>query len=220
MMLAIAVMLTAAVCSWYRHGLLYDLLRTDADANFRVTRLKQYFNECGIWAPLAYVAFVTVEVVIAPLPGLMLYAPGGLVFGPVAGGLLAIIGNVLGAGTACCLTRMLSPQSVEKFLTGQSVSHAQNVLEQRGSWLIFLLRLNPLTSSDLISYAAGFTRIPVSQVMLATGCGMAPACMIQSWLSDTMLTAFPELLLPLVIVCMVCMFAAGIITYRILFRVT
>jgi uncharacterized membrane protein YdjX (TVP38/TMEM64 family) len=63
--------------------------------------------------------------------------------------------------------------------------------------MIFVLRVNPLTSTDLLSYAAGFTRIPVYQLMLATGLGMAPLCFAQSWLSDSILHRWPQLIWPL-----------------------
>ncbi len=62
--------------SWFSGGLCYELLRPDLSSADRITRLKAFFEDCGVLAPLVYVAFVTVEVIIAPIPGLMLYAPG------------------------------------------------------------------------------------------------------------------------------------------------
>ena len=68
-------------------------------------------------------------------------------------------------------------------------------------WIIFLLRLNPLTSSDIVSYAAGFTRISIVRLMVATGVGMAPLCFLQAWLAEDLLTTFPWLLYPLILTC-------------------
>jgi uncharacterized membrane protein YdjX (TVP38/TMEM64 family) len=187
--------------SWYSQGLVFDLLRQDWDAAAKIARLRTFFDDCGLWAPVVYVAFVTVEVVVAPLPGLMLYAPGGLVFGPLLGGALALVGNVSGAGIACALARSLNAGWIRSFLCSERIERIQSALERRGSWLIFLLRLNPLTSSDLVSYAAGLTRIPVWKVMVATGCGMAPLCFAQSSLSDGLFQAFPTLVYPLLAAC-------------------
>ena len=141
-----------------------------------MARLRQFFDQAGIWAPLLYVAFVIVEVIIAPIPGIMLYAPGGLIFGPWLGGSLALIGNVIGAGISCGLTRSLGSSWLDRISSGTAMSRLQTALEKDGSRLIVMLRLNPLTSTDLLSYAAGFTRIPIHRVMLATGIGMAPLC--------------------------------------------
>jgi uncharacterized membrane protein YdjX (TVP38/TMEM64 family) len=197
----LAVIATWSLWSWFSAGLVFDMLRDDWDAAAKIARLRAFFDDCGPWAPVVYVAFVTAEVVVAPIPGLMLYAPGGLIFGPLFGGALALAGNVIGAGIACSLTRSLGVCRVGRFLSSERVERIQSELERRGSWLVFLLRLNPLTSSDLVSYAAGFTRIPIWKVMFATGCGMAPLCFAQSALSDGLFRSYPVLIYPLMIAC-------------------
>lgn len=196
-LLAAALLLTVAGGSWYSGGIVYDLLRSDLDSAERVARLRQYFEQAGVWAPLIYVVFVICEVIIAPIPGLMLYAPGGLIFGPWLGGLLALIGNVIGAGISCGLTRSLGSSWLNRVSSGTAMDKLQTALEKDGSRLIVMLRLNPLTSTDLLSYAAGFTRIPIHRMMLATGIGMAPLCFLQSWLSDSLFNKWPWLLWPL-----------------------
>ncbi|MDA0810188.1 MAG: hypothetical protein O3B68_19510, partial [Planctomycetota bacterium] len=101
------LLLSVAFQSWQSDGIVFDLLRSDQSAAWKVERLQSFFEACGPLAPVVYVAFVTVEVVVAPIPGLMLYAPGGVIFGGFTGGLLALVGNVLGAGIACGITRTI-----------------------------------------------------------------------------------------------------------------
>ncbi|MCG8585018.1 MAG: VTT domain-containing protein [Pirellulales bacterium] len=202
--LAWFVLLTAVgltLYSWSTGGIVHDLLRQDTDAVWKIERLKEFFASFGALAPLVYFLFVTVEVIVAPIPGLMLYAPGGLIFGAALGGAIALAGNVAGAGIACTIARSINPVWLERFFEPEKMEAAQRALERRGSWLIFLLRLNPLTSSDIVSYAAGFTRIPVSKVMFATLLGMAPLCFAQAWLAENLLTAFPALIYPLLAAC-------------------
>ena len=194
-------LIATAADSWVSEGILWQLTDPNVDAIVRVERLKDYFQELGPLAPVVYVLFVTIEVVVAPIPGVMLYAPGGIIFGPVTGGALALAGNVAGAGIACMVTRTIGANWLTVFLDSKGINHAQRTIESKGVWLIFLLRLNPLTSSDIVSYAAGFTRIPVWKVMLATGCGMAPLCFAQAWMADSLLSQFPQLMTPLVVLC-------------------
>lgn len=179
------------------------MVNSDLDAAGRAALLKEYFLDLGAWGPVVYVLFVTIEVVIAPIPGLMLYAPGGIVFGTFLGGTLTLIGNIIGAGIAASLTRAIGENSLTKFFPAEKLERTQLALEARGTFLIFLLRLNPLTSSDLVSYAAGLTRIPVIHIVLATAVGMAPLCYGQAWLAEGLLTAFPALIYPLLIACVV-----------------
>ena len=193
------LLLSVAFQSWQSDGIVFDLLRSDQSAAWKVERLQSFFEACGPLAPVVYVAFVTVEVVVAPIPGLMLYAPGGVIFGGFTGGLLALVGNVLGAGIACGITRTIGSTWLSRVFPEESLEKAQAELDRRGSWLVFLLRVNPLTSSDLVSYAAGFTRIPIWKVMAATMLGMAPLCFAQAWLAESLFVAYPWLLYPLLI---------------------
>lgn len=201
--------------SWQSEPILFDLARTDQTAAWKVERLQQFFEACGPLAPIVYVAFVIVEVVVAPLPGLMLYAPGGVVFGGFLGGLLSLTGNVLGAGIACGITRNIGSSWLTRLLHEDSLEKAQTELARRGSWLIFLLRVNPLTSSDLVSYAAGFTKISIGKVMLATMFGMAPLCFAQAWLAESLLVTYPQLLYPLLVAGIVYVIAIVVVIRRL-----
>ena len=211
---AIAALLVLAGWSWWSGGVVFDMLRTDWDSARKVARLRDYFAGWGLWAPVIYVGFVTVEVLVAPLPGLILYIPGGMIFGPLLGGALALIGNMAGAGLACGLVRSVRGAQCDRFFSEPKRQRIQQQIETRGGWLIFWLRLNPLTSTDLVSYAAGFTRIPIRQVVLATGLGIAPLCFIQAALSDSVFRKFPQLIYPLIGVCAVYLVAAIMLVRR------
>lgn len=192
--LVLALFFSTLAWSWWSQGIAYDLVRTDLGAPEKIQLLRAFFASCGPVAPFVYFAMVTIEVVIAPIPGLMLYAPGGAIFGPFIGGILSLAGNVVGAGIACLLARSLRPRWMDDLLSSEKAMDLQSRLEQHGGWYIFFLRLNPLTSSDLVSYAAGFTRIPLTKVMLATFAGMAPLCFAQAYLAVSLLDAFPQLI--------------------------
>ena len=214
-LLILLVLSASLLWSWTSRGIVYELFGGTGTAADRVERLKQYFESFGSAGPLVYVLFVIVEVVIAPIPGLMLYAPGGIVFGPLYGGSLSLVGNIIGAGIACSVTRTLGNSWLSRFFAADKLERIQSEIESRGSLLIFLLRLNPLTSSDIVSYAAWFTRMPVWKVMLATGCGMAPLCFAQAWLAENLITAFPGLIYPLVLACLAYVVAVIVVVRKI-----
>lgn len=211
----VAILLTM-LFSWCNDGIIAKLLDTQLSASERVLVLQRFFQEAGLLAPVAYVMFVVAEVIVAPIPGLMLYAPGGLIFGPWLGGFLAIVGNTIGAGISCALARSAGQGWLEKISANTSMEKLQEQLNRRGFWMILLLRLNPLTSTDLLSYAAGLTRIPTWHVMLATGLGMAPLCFAQSWLSDGIFNRWPGLIWPLMIAGLLYLAAVAVILSRML----
>jgi len=200
---AIASLVGLLVWSYATDGLVRVLLNSDATAEEKLAALRGFFAQFGWGAPLAYLIVVTVEVVVAPIPGTMLYAPGGVIFGGFWGGLLSLSGNVLGAGIACQLVRVLGGDRAERFLARSAMAPYEARLCERGAWVVFVLRVNPLTSSDLVSYAAGLTRMPIWKLMLGTLAGMAPLCFAQSYLAEGILTAFPNLVYPLIAACAV-----------------
>ena len=197
--LVLIVILLTILISWCNDGIVAKLLNARLSASERVQVLQHFFQGAGFFAPLAYVMFVVAEVIVAPIPGLMLYAPGGLIFGPWLGGFLAIIGNTIGAGISCAVVRSAGSGWLEKISAKTSMEKLHEQLNRRGFWMILFLRLNPLTSTDLLSYAAGLTQIPTWHVMLATGLGMAPLCFAQSWLSDGIFSRWPGLIWPLMV---------------------
>jgi len=194
------LIILATTWSYFDHGIMRTLLEPGMAGEVRLQGVKTYFESWGTAAPLAYMVVVMVEVVLAPIPGTLLYLPGGLIFGWVMGGTASLVGNVLGAGLACQMMRSLGRKTIEPYLERSELKKYESVIEAKGIWLIFLLRLNPLTSSDLVSYAAGITRIPAWKVMFGTFLGMTPLCFAQAYFAQEVFTAFPRLIYPLIII--------------------
>jgi len=216
---ALLIVILLAGWSFATDGIVHTVLTRELSAAEKIERLQQFFAGLGAAAPLAYVAMVTGEVVLAPLPGAMLYAPGGIIFGGFQGGLLSLTGNVLGAGLACQIMRTFGRSYFERILDRGSLRKYEAKLVRSGVWIVFLLRVNPLTSSDFVSYAAGATTLPLWKLMLGTALGMAPLCFAQSYLADEILTAFPRLLYPLVAACIVYTILVVVVTAKMMKQV-
>lgn len=202
-LLAVALVGGMLAWSYAQDGIVFELLNGESTAEQKVAALRSFVENFGAAAPLVYAGFVTAEVVVAPLPGTMLYAPGGLIFGGFWGGALSLAGNVLGAGIACQLMRLIAGNHAERFVARSALAPYEDKISERGAWVVFLLRVNPLTSSDLVSYAAGLTHVSVWQVMVGTLAGMAPLCFGQAYLAEGLFAAFPRLLYPLLAACAV-----------------
>jgi uncharacterized membrane protein YdjX (TVP38/TMEM64 family) len=186
--------------SYAAGGLVHLLLRRDVPAAQKLAGVQADLRSWGVLAPAVYLVAVTIEVVIAPIPGTFLYAPGGALFGGFLGGAVSLAGNVLGAGIACQLTRGFGAGRLPA-VQNHALQKLLDVIERRGAWVIFLLRVNPLTSSDLVSYAAGLSAIRPWKVMLGTLFGMAPLCFAQSYAAQEVLRVMPALLYPAIGLC-------------------
>jgi uncharacterized membrane protein YdjX (TVP38/TMEM64 family) len=61
----------------------------------------------------------------------------------------------------------------------------------RGGWLVFLVRVFALTSSDVVSFAAGLAGLPALKVAAGSLAGMAPLCYAQAYLAERLFTMLP-----------------------------
>ena len=181
-----------AVWSYRNGGLVQVLLASGTgDSAQPLDRLRDYLLAWGPLAPAVYVGAVVIEVVVAPIPGTLLYAPAGAIFGGLLGGTLSLIGNVIGAMVARAIAASLGEHALAKRLNNPGLRRYRDLVLARGVWVVFLLRVNPLTSSDLVSYAAGLVGVPMWQVALGTLLGMAPLCYAQSYLAEQLFHLLP-----------------------------
>ena len=110
-----AVAIAAAWGYWsYRTGGIVSALFSSADDPGRsLAVLRGYFDRVGALGPIIYIVAVVLEVVIAPIPGTLLYAPAGAIFGGLVGGTLSLIGNVIGAMVATFLASVFGHRLTE-----------------------------------------------------------------------------------------------------------
>ena len=94
LILIFLVIVGSSYYSYINEGIVYLLTAGDLDG------VTSYIESFGIWGPIVLVMITAVEVVVAPIPALILYVAAGLVFGTFFGGSLVLIGNILGAGIA------------------------------------------------------------------------------------------------------------------------
>ena len=203
----LSIVLLAGLAGWvaasyWNGGVMALVLSTRMTAADKLEALRLFFESWGALAPLIYVALVLVEAVVAPIPGALLYLPGGVIFGGFWGGTLSLAGNVLAAGLCCWLIRtMVGQEWFGGVLEDGRLPALRDFILRHGVLSIALLRLNPLTSSDIVSYAAGLSPLSIRTVMLGTLVGMTPLCYLQSYLSMELFTTFPWLLWPFLALC-------------------
>jgi uncharacterized membrane protein YdjX (TVP38/TMEM64 family) len=146
--------------------------------------LREYLRGFGLWAPLVSAALMQVQAVIAPLPSFPLMYANGLLFGTLWGGLLSWTSILVSAMVCFGLARLFGRPLVERMVSPAALTRADRHLVRLGPLALFVARLIPLTSFDLLSYAAGLTPMRLGPFCLATGLGMAPAIFLTAAAAD------------------------------------
>jgi uncharacterized membrane protein YdjX (TVP38/TMEM64 family) len=139
-----------------------------------IARVAAYVRGFGLWAPIISLLLMLLQSVIAPLPGSIVAAANGVIFGIWWGTLLSWAGGLLGATASFWLARRLGQREMERWFSRARMERIDAIGEAQGFWLVLLARLTPLVSFDLISYLSGLSSIGFGRFMLATAIGMLP----------------------------------------------
>ena len=146
--------------------------------------LTQLMAHSGGWGPAMYIAIITVSVVISQIPGAPLAVAAGVIWDPFLAGMYTIIGGFGGALIAYGLGRLIGP-AIVKMLTGKTLSLSTDHGTAYLGWLIFVTRLFPIFSFDLVSYGAGMTRLSFPIYASATFFGMIPSTLLLTYMGSS-----------------------------------
>jgi uncharacterized membrane protein YdjX (TVP38/TMEM64 family) len=97
----------------------------------------------------------------------------GVVFGPLLGGLYALIGALLSAAVTYWIGRKLGRNTV-RHLAGRRLNRITRRLARKGALAIALLRLLPVAPYSIVNAVVGASHIRLRDFLLGTAFGMAP----------------------------------------------
>ena len=141
---------------------------------FAPERLETLVARAGPWGPVLIVALMTIAVVASPIPSAPIAMAAGAAYGHVWGTVQVVIGAELGALIAFGLARVLGHDAVRRVF-GDKLDAGLLGSQTTLTLTVFASRLMPFVSFDMISYAAGLSRLHAWRFALATLAGIIPA---------------------------------------------
>ncbi len=154
-------------------GAVYSLLRWDLASVLDPSAIEGLLASAGALAPLALIGLMAVAVIVSPIPSLPLDVAAGVAFGPWLGTLYAAVGALIGSIVSFGIARALGRELVER-IAGGHISFCRECSDKLLTRVVFVSRLIPGLSFDVISYGAGLTKISLRRFALATFFGMLP----------------------------------------------
>jgi uncharacterized membrane protein YdjX (TVP38/TMEM64 family) len=139
-------------------------------------------DAAGPAAPAAYVVLYAAATV-AFVPGAPLTMAGGVLFGPLWGTVLTVVGATFGAFGAFVVARRLGRAQVEA-LAGGRLEQVDHWLERQGFVAVLYLRLVIVVPFNLLNYLAGITGVRRRDYVVATALGIVPAAFAYAALGE------------------------------------
>jgi uncharacterized membrane protein YdjX (TVP38/TMEM64 family) len=147
-----------------------------------IAGLRDYILSFGLWAPVASCFLMILQALVAPVPSFLITFANGLAFGVFWGWMLSLFGHVLAAAVCFGISRSLGRVPVEVLVGKTGLKSADRWFARWGMYAVFVGRLVPGVAFDVISYAAGLTRMGFRNFLVATALGIFPQTFLYSYL--------------------------------------
>jgi uncharacterized membrane protein YdjX (TVP38/TMEM64 family) len=145
-------------------------------------------RELEIVGPLLVIGLMTLAIVFNPLPSAPIALASGAVYGHTLGTVYIVTGAEIGAVTAFIIARLTGFQVLQKYM-GDKWSLNRFTTQNSLMAIIFVSRLVPFLSFDLISYGAGLTPVTFWRFALATFLGLIPTSFLLAHFGGEMVGA-------------------------------
>ncbi len=181
--LGLGVILLALLVAGYEALAHFGLLEIVADR----TALERWIADLGVFGPIAIIGTMTVAIVFSPIPSAPIALVSGAMFGHGWGSLYVLVGSTLGASTAFLIARTLGYGILRRWFgdrLNQGLLGSQNGLMA----IVFVSRLLPFLSFDIVSYAVGLSPLTYWRFAVATIAGIAPASFLLGHFGSELVT--------------------------------
>ena len=141
------------------------------------TAVRQWVRELGAWGPVSIIGLMTLAIVMSPIPSAPIALAAGAVYGHYEGTIYVAIGSETGAIIAFLTSRLLGADALKEKVDNH---YLQRFLDSQNALMaiVFISRLLPFISFDMISYAAGLTPLNFWRFAIATFAGILPASFV------------------------------------------
>jgi len=154
--------------------------------------LRQWVLRFGALAPAALIVLEAAQVMLAPLPGNVIEAAGGYLFGVWQGTLYGLCGVLIGVTMACSLSRHFGRPLLRRIISAERMEQWDEAahINSLSTWLVILV----LPFGDTSYFVAGLTRIPIPKLALAALLTRAPTIFLGCLIGANIATIPPALL--------------------------
>lgn len=159
----------------------------DIEAVLNPDRIVSQLHALGSLGPVVFIGFMVLAVVVSPIPSLPLDIAAGIAFGPFWGMVYAVIGAEIGAIVSFLIGRALGREVLGRILK-TNINFCEKCSDHHLMGFVFIARLLPIFSFDIVSYGAGLTKMSLKVFALATLVGMIPPTFALTYLGGSVPT--------------------------------
>lgn len=158
-----------------------DEYPTDAE---KIEHLTDMIKRTGSWGMAVYVIIQILQVVILPLPAVVCYVPGSVIWGPAYATLLASLGVFIGSLICYIIGKFFGKKVVIWIAGKENTEKYVSMLGKRGKLIFVLMQILPFFPDDILCMVAGLTSMNfpffLISILLIRPCVIAVYCYLGS----------------------------------------
>lgn len=164
-----------------------------------VKNMIHFISSKGKYSFIFFLLIFSLKPFMVVIPSWALSMAGGVIFGSIQGFALSMFGFWLSGSLAFFLSRLLGKSFVDNILQGK-ILKIDDSIEKNGFKIMFLLRLPPILPFDIVSYAAGLTKVKYKDFVMGSLLGVIPETISYCFMGNGFRKASPtSIIIPIII---------------------
>lgn len=137
---------------------------------------QKMISDAGAFGKHIMTGLVTLQVVVATIPGEPIELFAGYAFGAAEGMLLCLLGSAIGTCVIFLFTKLFGVKLVEAFISREKIASLKFINgSKRLNLLLFVLFMIPGTPKDVFTYFVGLTPMKLPMLLLLTTLARIPS---------------------------------------------
>ncbi|MCY2688443.1 TVP38/TMEM64 family protein [Salinimicrobium sp. TH3] len=147
--------------------------------------IRSWVTNFGWFGPILLVLAMIGQMFLMVIPTTLLLIVCIVAYGPIWGSALALFAIYSASSAGYFIGRVFGSFTVEKLLGSTAKARTTVFLEKYGFWAIFITRLNPFLSNDVVSLVSGMVKMDYWKFSFASITGITPLILIIAFFGES-----------------------------------
>ncbi|GCD11579.1 TVP38/TMEM64 family protein [Clostridium tagluense] len=171
---------------------------------------KNFITSFGYYGIFIFILSQFLQVTIFFIPGEVIQATGGWIYGTLGATILSLIGITLGSILLFLLSKKYGRPLVNKFISETKLKSIEAALNSKKlNLIVFLIYFLPGIPRDSLIFACGISKMSLKKFLVYSTFGRIPALVLSCYLGSNMLSCSKPFLFLMLFV-MVLIFLIGV----------
>lgn len=129
------------------------------DDGAKIERIVEIINSSGSFGKIVYILLQVLQVTLLPLPAVIFYVPGAVIWGPLTATLLASIGVLTGCAISFFIGRIFGKKVAIWIIGKEQTEKYCEILGKNGKIPFVIMQILPFFPDDILCIIAGLSNM-------------------------------------------------------------